>query len=287
MKKQGIEKAHRLTVVVFFGAYLLTYGYSLMATREGATGNVRVDLIASAFFLAIGGLAHACYLLGWRRALAFAGLSIGLSAIAETMFLRVLHDGNLVYTNVLGPTLPGGVPMVIPLWWFMMTYPAYLMANLILDGRLTWTWCKTWRIVWLSFITAVIHTAWDLSRNPTMSTKVKAWVWQTTDGEYFDVPYVNYWGWVLLTFAIVLLYRLLERRIKLEPMGPVSVWVGLPPVLIYALSGIADIVGGGPEPVRLIVPFAMGIPVYLALNRMFGKDRPDNAEERLWGEAAD
>ena len=287
MHKQGKQRAHRIVVVAFFSAYLITYGYSLLATRDSSAAGLRVDLIASAVFLAIGGLAHACYLLGWRRALTFAALSIGLSALAETFFLQVLHEGNLVYTGVLGPQLPGGVPAVIRLRWFMMTYPAYLMANLILDGRLTWRWCKLWRILWLSFITAVIHTAWDLSRNPTMTTKVKAWIWQTTDGEYFDVPYVNYWGWILLTFAIVCLYRMLERRIELKPMGPVSVWVGLPPVLVYALSGIADMVGGGPEPVRLLVPFVMGIPVYLALNRMFGQDRPADAEDRLWGEAAD
>jgi putative membrane protein len=211
-------------------------------------------------------------------------LSVVLSWLGETVLLHQAYRGNLEYTAALGPALPGGVPAMIPLTWFTMTYASYVLANLILDGRLTWVRCAIWRVIWLSFITAVIHTAWDLSRNPTMSSKLGAWIWHD-GGEYFGVPYASFQYWIAITAAITLLYRLIERHIPLRPIGGrITMAAALVPILLYAMSAVANIVGGWPMPVRLIAAFAMGMPVFLALNRLVGANAPRVEDDRLCGE---
>ena len=70
-----------------------------------------------------------------------------------------------------------------------------------------------------------------------------AWSWGVP-GPYFGVPYNQIGLWFFLTFAIMGLYRVLELRVPLKPMGETTAFVGLLPVLVYALSGVLDVLGG-------------------------------------------
>jgi len=98
------------------------------------------------------------------------------------------------------------------------------------------------------------------------------------------VPYNDIWAWVVVTFLIVLLYRILELRVPLKPMGRTTAFVGLLPVLVYALSGLLDVLGGAPPAVRMIVPFAMGIPVCLALDGLLDRVAAWRALAEVLGE---
>lgn len=271
MKPRVLEKTHLIATVVFFVGYLAAYAISTSSVVAPAADPeaVRPELLVTALFMALGGYAHACFMLGWRRATLFLGLCVVISFVAQVLLVHVLYGGGLRYTGVLGPKLLG-VPLVVPLMWFMMTYPAYVMANLMLGGGLTWTSVKPWQLLWLSFLTAVIHAAWDLSRGPTMVHKFHAWSW-ADGGPYFGVPYNDVWVWVVVTFLVVLAYRVLELRVPLRPMGRTTAFVGLMPVAVYALSGLLDALGGAPTAVRIIVPFAMGIPVCLALDGLLDR----------------
>jgi putative membrane protein len=63
-------------------------------------------------------------------------------------------------------------------------------------------------------------TAWDLVVDPILSgPTVRAWVWEG-GGAYYGVPLRNFLGWIGTTFTIYLLYRSVERRWTLEPVGP-------------------------------------------------------------------
>ena len=77
---------------------------------------------------------------------------VGLPTIALMLF-SLFH-----YTAVLGPKL-GHVPLLIPLAWFMMIYPSYVIANLLVAGRPIVSRPGLARLVWLSLIGAMVMTA--------------------------------------------------------------------------------------------------------------------------------
>ncbi len=271
MAPRVFERTHLIATVVFFAGYLVAYGYAVSGLRPppGDPDALRPELLVTALFMAAGGLGHACFLMGWRRAVLFGGLVGGISFAAHVALVHAGYSGGLHFTGVLGPRLLG-VPLALPLMWLMMTYPAHVMANLTLGGGLTFTKLEPWQLIWLSLITAGIFAAWSLSREPTMVNGFGAWSWGVP-GPYFGVPYNQIGLWFSLTFATIGLYRVLELRVRLVPMGETTAFVGLLPVLVYALSGVLDVLGGEPRAVRILVPFAMGIPVILAVDGLLDR----------------
>lgn len=224
-------------------------------------------LIVSALLFTAFALLHGLHMLGWKRALTFFATCSVLSWVAETHSILSGNVGNYYYTDVLGPKL-GQVPYVIPLTWFLMLYPAYVIANLVVTKTPTLVRSSIPQVLWLSALTAVVMSAWDLSLDPYMSGKVGAWIW-TDGGPYFGVPFANYYGWVTVSFGIILVYRLIERHLPLEPMGETGKWIAAMPVAIYAFNMLSDLLVGDPMATRLIALFAMGIPSLAAFARLW------------------
>ena len=214
---------------------------------------------------ALFSLLHAAYLLGWKRAGVMFGVASVLSLGSELLgTVSGFPFGDYYYTDVLGPKLFGHVPIVIPLTWFLMMYPAYLIANLISESKPI-VEARGWlQIGWLSLLAAVAMTAWDLTLDPYMVTYEKAWVWEQ-GGNYLGIPFQNYFGWVLTIFVVFVIYRSLERRIERRPLGPTSKWLVLLPLLTYAFMSIGDVLFGEPVEIVLISPFVMGLPFLFAL----------------------
>jgi uncharacterized membrane protein len=98
------------------------------------------------------GLGHACYTLGWRSTFVFFALTAVITWTFEQAGVATgAVYGAYHYTEQLGVKL-GLVPVLIPLSWFMMVYPSYVMANLIVDGRPSSSGRESLaRIVWMSF----------------------------------------------------------------------------------------------------------------------------------------
>lgn len=241
--------------------------YAALHVRSVALSQTRPSLIAASLVFTIIGLAHATYALGWRRSLTFFALCTVISGLLEQIAIWSADVGAYYYTAVLGPKI-GDVPVIIPISWFMMIYPCYVIANLLVDGRPVTT-ARTWLLLlWLSIVTAVVETAWDLSLDPYMTGKMKAWVW-ADGGPYFGIPFQNYFGWVQVTLIVMVLYRFFERRIPLRPLGPLSHRMAMVPLAVYALNGLTDVLAGYPEATRLLPPFVMGLPLLLAGNRLW------------------
>ena len=112
--------------------------------------------------LVLFSLTHALYALGWRHTLVFFASSAVISWAFEQVGVATgAIYGPYHYTDVLGVKL-GHVPLLIPLAWFMMIYPSYVIANLIADDRPIGSRGSLKHIVWLSFLSAAVMTAWDL-----------------------------------------------------------------------------------------------------------------------------
>ena len=212
-------------------------------------------------------LTHALYALGWRNTLVFFALSGVISWTFEQVGVATgAIFGPYHYTDVLGVKL-GHVPLLIPLAWFMMIYPSYVIANLIADDQPIGSRGSFKHIVWLSFLSAAVMTAWDLVVDPLLSgPNMQAWIWEQ-GGPYFGIPIQNYLGWMLTTFTVYLVYRLFERRVNPRPIGPLTTAVIAMPLIAYGAIMISNSLAG-PEAVRVIGPFVMGIPLIVAAARL-------------------
>lgn len=218
--------------------------------------------------LMIFSLLHARYLLGWRHTLLFFALSTVISLIYEEVGVGTgLIFGPYHYTDVLGMKL-GLVPILIPIAWFAMIYPSYVIANLITDGQPSGSRGGLARIAWVSLLSAMVMTAWDLLIDPILShPNVHAWVWDRL-GSYFGIPIHNYLGWMLTTFTVYLVYRIFERRSAPQPVGAITNWIAALAIIAYGSMMLGNMLTG-PAALIVIGPFAMGLPIVFALDRLW------------------
>ena len=232
--------------------------------------------------LALFSLFHAWYSLGGRLTLAFFAISATISWAYEQVGVTTgLVFGAYHYTDYLGARL-GDVPLLIPLAWFMMIYPSYVIAGMVVRGRPTGTPPGARALVQLAAASAVVMTAWDLVVDPILSGPyARAWVWET-GGPYFGIPIHNYLGWLVTTFTVYLVYRGLEQRVRPDPAGPVSVRVTALALGAYGMMLAADLLAGVlPLAVAIIGPVVMGVPLAVATVRASLWGRASRLSERL------
>ncbi|GAB4411919.1 MAG: carotenoid biosynthesis protein [Anaerolineae bacterium] len=181
---------------------------------------------------------------GWRVTLRTALLVMGLAWLIEfTGSTTGYPFGAYHYTDLMQPQI-GGVPLLIPLAWLMMLPPAWAVARRIAGphSRLAF-------IAW----SALTMTAWDLFLDPQM-VAWGLWSWAQPGG-YFDIPWINFLGWLLASALITAVVR----------PGPLPT---RPLMLIYAITWLLESLGlfffwGLPGPA--LVGFAgMGSLLWLA-----------------------
>ena len=263
----------RLLFIFLAGAFLLLIGMNGLHLAQGG----RLPFAQMTVFFSVFVVIHACYMLGWRRALAFFLATAFIGFAFEYVGVKTgLIFGRYFYTDALGWKILGTVSWPIPLAYFMVLYPSTMMANLAIHGRpvthkLHWGWS-----VFAALLAALIMSSWDLTMDPYMSLQQKAWTW-VDGGPYFGIPFRNFAGWVLTTFTAGMAYRLIEHRIPLKPLGHMSKLVVVGPILCYAVLPIGDLAMGFPEATKVIAPFTMGIAVIAALMRM-----GEPADEGFW-----
>ncbi len=265
-------KSQKLGLGLGAVALVLTLVLASFALRP-LLENAKVPFLQLVPVFAAFSLVHAWALLGWRRAWMFFGVAAVLSFTAE--YLGTTSGGIFgayYYTDVLGPKILGEVPVVIPLTWFLMMYPSYLIANLIVGQRPLLEGSSNRQLLWLSLLGALVMTAWDVTLDPYMVGFEKAWVW-TQGGMYFGIPVQNYVGWVATTFLVFALVRFLERKVPLEPQVRFGRWFVAMPLATYGFMSVGDIVLGQPPETVILSPFAMGLPLAFAATAL-AKWRP-------------
>ena len=222
-------------------------------------------------FMLLFSLSHGWYFLGWKNTLVFFSLTAAVSWGYEQFGVESgLIYGQYHYTDALGEKL-GHVPIIIPLAWFMMIYPSYIIANLILTGKPIGNNSSFSKILSLALLSAIIMTTWDFVIDPYLSGPTQqAWIWEE-GGEYFGVPLHNFAGWILTTFTIYLFYGIFEYKRKWIPEKISNKFTIILPIAAYGLMLIANIIPGEPEEIRIIGPIIMGIPITIALIRLYKK----------------
>jgi putative membrane protein len=179
---------------------------------------------------------HGSLRMGWKKALLLLFLTFAVSLLFESVGVATgLVYGPYHYTDKLGAKFLGLVPYLIPIAWFMMTYPSYVIATRLIpkqDG--VWRW----RFM-VAGLGAVIMTAWDLAMDPLMVAG-EHWVWEV-QGAYFGVPVQNYWGWWLTVFVAFLLFLVISKQTPAQEELPENSFDRLA-VISYAVTGLSSVI---------------------------------------------
>ena len=244
----------RITLILL-SIYIILSAYTLLLS---GLGQPPIEVLTPALSLIafVFAVLHACRRIGWRRAVLLLALTFGVSLLFESVGVATgLVYGPYHYTAKLGYKFLGLVPLLIPAAWFMMMYPAYVMACRLVPS----VW-KTWR--WrlgVAVLGGFAMTAWDLAMDPLMVAGGH-WVWDIK-GAYFGVPLQNYWGWWLTTFITFASFAWLANTSPQEPHA-----YDHQAVSSYAVTGLTTIlynmsIGlGGPGLVGLfaMLPWVLG-----------------------------
>jgi len=182
---------------------------------------------------------HASQFMGWRRASVLLGTTFSISLLFECVGVATgFVYGPYHYTEKLGIKFLNLVPLLIPITWFMMSYPAFVIAVQILKPRQK-IW--VWRLA-VATVGALVMTAWDLAMDPLMVAGGH-WIWEVQGG-YFGIPVQNFWGWWLTVFVSFSVFLWLINLTPgfLDParsQGKLFIQLA---VLSYAITGFSTVI---------------------------------------------
>ena len=111
--------------------------------------------------------------------------------------------GGYEYTHLLGYKLGGRVPAVIPISWFLMALPSWVLAREMFPGKERWAA--------RAVLGAYLLTAWDLALDPAMSFLTPYWRWEES-GPFYGMPWVNLAGWMGTGVVLMVTMEILGAR---------------------------------------------------------------------------
>jgi putative membrane protein len=239
----------RITILLLI-LYALLTAYPQVSLALGASpmGIMTPITTLAGFTFA---LLHACQREGWTRALRLLALVFGVSLLFESVGVATgLIYGPYHYTNKLGPLFLGLVPILIPVAWFMMSYPSFVIADWLVPAG----WKRWPRLLAVAAVGGLAMTAWDLVMDPVMVAGGH-WVWDT-DGAYFGIPLQNYLGWWLTVFTTFALYLLISGKAE-KPVEARFDRLAVTSYLVTALGIVAVSLVSGAGALALIGLFSM------------------------------
>lgn len=130
--------------------------------------------------------------------------------------------GDYHYTELLQPQI-AGVPLLIPIAWFMLLPSSWVMAQLIVGKR-----DSLLKHALFALVSGVALTAWDLFLDPQM-VSWGFWEWNQS-GAYFGIPLINYVGWVAVAALVTAMVR--PKQLNIWPLA-----------LIYGIVWLLQTVG--------------------------------------------
>jgi uncharacterized membrane protein len=203
---------------------LAEIAYPLVAGPARSTLTVAT---VGCFFLASATHALATRGVAWTAV--FVAVTAGGGLLAEAVGVASgLPFGRYAYAGSLGARVLG-VPVVIPLAWTMMAYPAYVVAGRLTSGRLAH-----------GLLTGAALAAWDLFLDPQM-VDAGRWRWAHPRPALPGVPHVpvsDYAGWLVVAalMGLLLVFLLPSRRSPSDAV-PITLylWTYASSVLAHAV----------------------------------------------------
>lgn len=185
--------------------------------------------------------------------------------------------GEYYYNSVGNGPLVGGVPPLLMLTYFSITYGTYWVIRILLAD---FGVIKGIKILWLSILGGLIATLTDLAADPVNSTVNQVYIW-TKGGIFFGVPYENFTGWLIeiaVAFIIVsLIFGYITKSPKLKSVPSKN--FQLQPIVLFAAPVLPIILrpiwGEQPADIRaamsLIALFGLGSLIVASVLKIYWK----------------
>lgn len=243
---------HWLPWLLGAATVVLEIGYPLVS---GRTRDLLTMVTVGVFFLASS--AHALEWRGLRWTAVLVAVTAGSGFLVEAVGTRTGQPfGDYAYAGTLGARL-AGVPLVIPLAWTMMAYPALHAARRLTDSAWARALVGGWALA-----------SWDLFLDPQM-VDAGHWRWSHVGAALPgvpDVPLSNFAGWVLAAVVLMaVLGRLLPDRRQGDDLMPHTLYLWT-----WASSVLSNLAFFGRPAVAAWGGLGMGlvaVPLALVLRR--------------------
>lgn len=188
---------------------------------------------------------------GAREALTLLAVAGGGGLLAEAVGVHTsVPFGEYSYAGTLGWQV-FEVPVVVPLAWVMMSYPALLVGRRLATGRLARVVVAAWALA-----------SWDVFLDPQM-VDAGHWTWADPTPALpgvSGIPLTNYAGWLVVALLLVAALDVALPRVAPVPgrsredllPGALYLWT-------YVSSVLAHAVFFGRPPVALVGGAVMGL----------------------------
>lgn|GEM_PF-99830 len=233
----------------------LTVGLQIAYPLAGEHGRTVLTVLTVLTFCATS-VGHAARSRGRAWAAAFVAVCLPVAFAAEVVGVATgAPFGSYRYSGQLGPRL-AGVPIIIPLAWAMMAYPAVVFAA---RARAGWSGplagpAGGGEHLRAALTVAGVLAAWDLFLDPQMAA-AGYWRWSGPAPALNGVPLVNTAGWLLVG-------SLLGGLVCALPGRPVAAGADRVPLALlawtYASSVLANLAFFGRPWVALSGGLGMG-----------------------------
>ncbi|GDX63034.1 hypothetical protein LBMAG34_5680 [Candidatus Saccharibacteria bacterium] len=186
--------------------------------------------------------------------------------------------GEYYYNSVGNGPLLGGVPPLLMLTYFSITYGTYWVIRILLGD---FGVIRGIKILWLSILGGLIATLTDLAADPVNSTVNQVYIW-TKGGIFFGVPYENFTGWLLeiaIAFVIIsVIFGYITNSPKLKSLPSKN--FQLQPIILFAAPVLPIILrpiwGEQPADIRaamsLIALFGLGSLIVVSILKIYWKN---------------
>jgi putative membrane protein len=227
---QRCSAGNDVRLAMVFGWLGLAAVVGVQISYPLVSGDARAKLVVVTVLLGwLLSVGHALGTRGWRVASALVAITTGGGLLVEAMGAGTgFPFGGYTYGDALGPKLLG-VPLIIPLAWTWMAWPAWLAA-----GRLTRHAMIRVGLAGLGL------AAWDLFLDPQM-VRERYWRWSypspTLPGVH-DVPVGNHLGWLAVALAMMALLAATPAgtdRGRDAPMLALYLWTYYSSILAHAV----------------------------------------------------
>ncbi|SDG32740.1 Protein of unknown function [Facklamia miroungae] len=255
-----------ISVVFTFSAYAVSGDQSKASASLMMDPDTMAKVVAPMAVVTLAMVAwHAAKMLGWKPALRMVGSGLAIAYVLEEIGVHTgIIFGRYYFNPIMGPKLDV-IPIAVFCGWVTLTYIAWVVTNLLIDGSPTPTRHSTPLIILRAVVGALVVATFDLNYDP-IAVENGWWVW-LDGGSYFGVPIHNYVGWFFVAFVTYLAHGYQLRRLQAPSLDSASVGVrklSIAPLVLYGLSGIAFMFMNFAGQLGLISFYAFGIPFIVA-----------------------